>query len=387
MAELNDLSVIDASNTARFPEGQARSSVNNAARALEGILARWHKDNNGSLATGGTSTAITVTLNQSSIAAWYDGLTFAARITTTCGATPTINPTGSGALGAKFLYWAGSGVQLAANDLTSTAVAWFMYEATSDKVYVYGAPPYAINGLLTTRGDLVTRNASTPVRLAIGSASTVLRTDGTDPSWGKVAGAHIAMGSDAQGDVLYHNGTSYARLGAGTVGQFLKTGGPGANPSWAFAAGRGTADSTITGTNGAAWTSIPAGINWIELSGQVLSLDDTDDYLVQIGDSGGYHNSGYVSASSNDTGTDVTSTAGFIIKNGTAANVSKFTMRLHRVDGHTWQAWGVGDHDNDEGVHFIGYVTLDSDLDRIQLIDTGGDAFDGAGGLANIIYG
>ena len=143
MADINDLSVTDASNTARFPEGMARATVNNSARALEGILARWHKDNNGSLATGGTSTAITVTLNQSSIAAWYDGLTFAARITTTCGATPTINPTGSGALGAKSLYWAGSGTQLASGDLTSTAVATFMYEATSDKVYVFAAPPAA----------------------------------------------------------------------------------------------------------------------------------------------------------------------------------------------------------------------------------------------------
>lgn len=386
MADINDLSVTDASNTTRWSEGMARATVNNSARALEGILARWHKDNNGSLATGGTSTAITVTLNQSSIAAWYDGLTFAARITTTCGATPTINPTGSGALGAKSLYWAGSGVQLAANDLTSTAVAWFMYEATSDKVYVYGAPPYAINGLLTTRGDLVTRDASTPVRLAIGAASTVLRTDGTDPSWGKVAGAHIAMGSDAQGDILYYNGTAYARLAAGTSGQYLKTQGTGANPTWANLGTLGTADETITGTNGAAYTGLPAGLNRITLMAHTLSLDDTDDYLVQIGDSGGLHSSGYVSASSNDTGSDVTSTAGFIVKNGTAANVSKFVMVLVRLTGNTWMAYAVGDHDGDEAITAVGHVSLDTDLDRISLVDTGGDAFDGAGGSVNIFY-
>ena len=35
-----------------------------------------------------------------------------------------------------------------------------------------------------------------------------------------------------QGDVIYHNGTSLARLGAGTSGQALVTGGTGANPSW-----------------------------------------------------------------------------------------------------------------------------------------------------------
>jgi hypothetical protein len=36
----------------------------------------------------------------------------------------------------------------------------------------------------------------------------------------------------AQGDVLYYNGTSWVRLGAGTSGQFLKTNGSGANPAW-----------------------------------------------------------------------------------------------------------------------------------------------------------
>jgi hypothetical protein len=40
------------------------------------------------------------------------------------------------------------------------------------------------------------------------------------------------MGSDAQGDILYYNGSQYARLGAGTSGQYLKTQGAGANPVW-----------------------------------------------------------------------------------------------------------------------------------------------------------
>ena len=36
----------------------------------------------------------------------------------------------------------------------------------------------------------------------------------------------------AQGDILYYNGTDWVRLGAGTNGQVLQTGGAGANPSW-----------------------------------------------------------------------------------------------------------------------------------------------------------
>ena len=44
MAEIFDLDVTDGNNTGRFPEGQAPSTVNNGARALEGILARGFRD-------------------------------------------------------------------------------------------------------------------------------------------------------------------------------------------------------------------------------------------------------------------------------------------------------------------------------------------------------
>lgn len=41
------------------------------------------------------------------------------------------------------------------------------------------------------------------------------------------------IGSPAQGDILYRGSSSWARLGAGTSGQFLKTQGAAANPTWA----------------------------------------------------------------------------------------------------------------------------------------------------------
>ena len=52
-----------------------------------------------------------------------------------------------------------------------------------------------------------------------------------------ITGANIALGADAQGDVMYYNGTDWARLGAGTSGQFLKTLGVGFNPVWDAASG------------------------------------------------------------------------------------------------------------------------------------------------------
>jgi hypothetical protein len=43
----------------------------------------------------------------------------------------------------------------------------------------------------------------------------------------------IAGLTPSQGDVIYHNGTQWTRLAAGTSGQFLKTNGAAANPAWA----------------------------------------------------------------------------------------------------------------------------------------------------------
>jgi hypothetical protein len=41
------------------------------------------------------------------------------------------------------------------------------------------------------------------------------------------------IGSAAQGDILYRGAATWARLAAGTAGQFLQTQGAGANPQWA----------------------------------------------------------------------------------------------------------------------------------------------------------
>lgn len=57
-----------------------------------------------------------------------------------------------------------------------------------------------------------------------------------------VTGAKIAMGSDAAGDVLYYNGTDYARLPAGTSSQFLQG---GTTPAWASPIGTGAFETQL----------------------------------------------------------------------------------------------------------------------------------------------
>ena len=76
-----------------------------------------------------------------------------------------------------------------------------------------------------------------------------------------VTGPKIAMTSDAQGDILYYNGTDYVRLPAGTSGYALKTAGGGQNPAWGvvtstgdFANGGDTATANRTLGNNDAYS-------------------------------------------------------------------------------------------------------------------------------------
>ena len=91
-----------------------------------------------------------------------------------------------------------------------------------------------------------------------------------------VNGSKIALGSDSQGDILYYNGTDYARLGAGTSGKFLKTQGTGANPTWDTA-------YTLPAATASALGGIKVGTN-LSISNGVLSAAGTSG--VADGDKG-----------------------------------------------------------------------------------------------------
>ena len=74
------------------------------------------------------------------------------------------------------------------------------------------------NQTLTLSGD-ISGTGTTTITTTIGN--------------NKVNGAMLALGSDTRGDVMFYNGTDWARLPVGTSGQFLKTQGSGADPLWA----------------------------------------------------------------------------------------------------------------------------------------------------------
>ena len=69
MAEMHNLNNTDANNTARFNGANNVSTLDDAGRALEGILARNYKDNNGSNVTTGSNTAYVVATNRTGLTA------------------------------------------------------------------------------------------------------------------------------------------------------------------------------------------------------------------------------------------------------------------------------------------------------------------------------
>lgn len=80
------------------------------------------------------------------------------------------------------------------------------------------------------QGDVLYYNGTAWVRLGAGTSGQYLKTNGAsaNPSWANGSASTLTT----QGDILYRDASGLQRLGAGTSGQFLKTNGAGANPSW-----------------------------------------------------------------------------------------------------------------------------------------------------------
>lgn len=133
MAEISDLQVLDANNTARFPDGMPFYDVNDSARALEGILARWFRDISGYTITGGASNAYTITSNRSitSLAAGI-ALVVRANHANSGSATLVLNGLASKPLTRQ------DGSNLVTGDILVNQMLFIVYNASQDKFNCMG---------------------------------------------------------------------------------------------------------------------------------------------------------------------------------------------------------------------------------------------------------
>ena len=185
MAEIENLSTTDASNSgaaanAGFPENMNPSDVNNAARALEGMIARLYADTNGSIVTTGSSNAYVLAAART-ISSYAQGqiFMFEANHANTGAATLNVDSVGAKAIVKN------NDIALTANDIEAGQIVLVAYEATADNFQMLSQTAIAhMANVITTRGDLI-RGSSSAVgeRLALGGANTHLSSDGSDAHW------------------------------------------------------------------------------------------------------------------------------------------------------------------------------------------------------------
>ena len=147
---------------------------------------------------------------------------------------------------------------------------------------------------------------------------------------------------------------------------------------------------TVSGTS-VEFLSIPSWVNTINVMFESVSSSGSSNWLIQLGDSGGFETTGYVSVGSLMADAAVpgviASTAGFILPSNSSANAFSGLISFNRMATNTWVASGnIGSEaSTDRMLTTSGSKTLSATLDRIRLTTViGTDTFDA--GTLNISY-
>jgi hypothetical protein len=200
-------------STANQPMGGFRHTGTGAAAARTDY-ARTDQAQDSStqyaLTTGNDTILATLT---PAITAYAIGQTF--QLKKAAGANTTAVTLNINSVGAGAVTWP-DGTALAAGDLPANCIFTVSVQATTPVFHLQSAiaPPGIAKTTVTTRGDLIYRNATVPARLAIGATGTVLKSDGTDPSWGTVLQAVRIQTFTATGTYTPHAKMLYCQIEA-----------------------------------------------------------------------------------------------------------------------------------------------------------------------------
>jgi hypothetical protein len=150
---------------------------------------------------------------------------------------------------------------------------------------------------------------------------------------------------------------------------------------------QGTSVDSTSGTS-IDFTGIPSWAKRITIMFSGVSTNGTSNQLIQIGDSGGIENTGYLSSSANYGATIVTNnyTTGFGICINAATRVNQGSVVITNLSSNTWVCSGnLGDSSTALGTTLAGSKQLSATLDRVRITTVNGtDTFDA--GSINILY-
>lgn len=361
---------VGAANQARaallLVTGTPGASRNIVAPSSSKVYVVVNGSNEAVVVKGSATTGVTIAAGEQALVAW-NGLDFVAIGVTLSGAQTLTNKTINGA--------------------NNTLTVRLANDVTGDLPFSNLTQGSALSVLG------VTGNATADVAsIAAGTDNQVLRRSGTSLAFGAVAlnqsdavtgTLPVANGGTGAAtltanNVLLGNGTSALQVVApGTSGNVLTSNGT----TWTSAVipsqiTRATEQSTSSGTE-KDFTGIPAGVKRIAVIFNGVSLDSSDQLLVQIGDAVQFETTGYISNSVSNT-----STAGFVVRLNSSARAAYGIMTIVNITGNVWvSSHAVGN--TAEGVSGGGVVTLSGTLTRLKLTRTAGN-FDA--GQVNIFY-
>jgi hypothetical protein len=105
----------------------------------------------------------------------------------------------------------------------------------------------------------------------------IYRRNDLNTAWNSIY-AQIDILNSTAGDIIYYNGTTWTRLPAGVVGQFLQTNGVGQAPNWE---GITVPDGAVSGSGFSINNSIPRfnGIDGYSIKSSLVTIDDNGNLL------------------------------------------------------------------------------------------------------------
>ena len=196
--------------------------------------------------------------------------------------------------------------------------------------------------------------------------------------------AKMKAGTD--GNIISYDASGNpVAIATGSDGQVLTSAGAGAPPAFEAAAGitLGTPVATTSGTS-IDFTGIPSGTKKITINLESLSTNGASLPIIQIGDSGGFENAGYLGCASfisNVTPVSALQTAGFALVGGWSGTViphGSVVLSLLDAATYTWVSSSVLGRGVSLGVYpGGGSKSLTAELTQVRLTTVGGsNAFD-----------
>jgi hypothetical protein len=147
----------------------------------------------------------------------------------------------------------------------------------------------------------------------------------------------------------------------------------------------GTAVASTSGTS-IDFTNIPSWAKRITVMFNAVSGSGTSAFLIQLGDSGGIENTGYISAANYSTST-TSNTTGFVILYGvaSAAETQNGSVVITNISGNSWVSNGSTCDTGARVSSSAGSKTLSDVLDRVRITTVNGtDTFDA--GTINVMW-